>query len=63
MKSLAEISIIMPSVASSTSTGNSKPPILCAAHEIDRQQQRDRASPTSASAFMKRANASSVKAP
>ena len=41
MKSLAEISIIMPSVASSISTGNSNPPILCAAHEVDRQQQRD----------------------
>ena len=44
MKSLAEISIIMPIVDSSKRTGNSKPPNLCVLQEIERQQQRDQRS-------------------
>ena len=62
MKSVADISIIMPSVPSSSSTGNSKPPILwLRMKSIDSSSVASE--PISASAFMKRANASSVKAP
>ena len=40
MKSPAEISIIMPSVASRISTGKLEAADLLLAHEVDRQQQR-----------------------
>ena len=62
MKSLAEISSIMPSVASSISTGNSNPPILCARMKSI-ESSSVTSEPIKASAFMKRANASSVNAP
>ena len=62
MKSPAEISIIMPSVASRMSTGNSKPPIFSL-----RMKSIDSSSvtsePISARAFMNRLNGSSTKAP
>ncbi len=62
MKSLAAISIRMPSVASRISTGNSKP-----ASRSLRMNSSDRRSVTSepitASPLMKRVNGSSAKAP
>ena len=62
MKSLAEISIIMPSVDSRIRIGNSKPAIRSL-----RMNSSDSSSvtsePISASALMKRVKASSAKAP
>ena len=62
MKSLAEISISMPSVDRRMRTGNSNPAI-----RSERMNSSDRSSvtsePISASPLMKRVNASSAKAP
>ena len=62
MKSLAEISISMPSVEMRMRTGNSKPPIRSL-----RMNSTDNNSvtsePMSASALMKRVKASSTKEP
>ena len=63
MRSLAEIIITMPAVASSTSTGYSNFSVLACAQVVERQQQRRRRRHRSVSTFMKRPKPSTTKAP